>query len=350
MTFTSDLEAEPWRFDFYTVMRRFERSFADRPRIGDSASRRDEFLALGEDPYFEFPASTIAKADRDLRGRARVLVKFLGLLGPQGALPLATTEESYLWMLRHDDAFSRFLDILNHRFLQLFFRAWADARPVAQHDRPDADRFETYVGAMIGIGSAPYRGLDSVHDLDKLEFAGLIGPQAKSASRLRRFLAGLFHAEVEVDQFVGSWLEFERADRTLLAQRFCVLGVDALVGGAVFSVQDKFRIRIYTTDLAQYCRFLPSGDRCAPLADAVFFYIGEQLDWEVELAIPAGAVEPVRLGRFGQLGWTTWMAPRWSAEDQTTRRDARFHPAERLDRHRRRAAGAATGGAHHGRH
>ena len=39
-------------------------------------------------------------------------------------------------MLMRDDAFPRFLDILNHRFLQLFFRAWADARPVAQHDRP----------------------------------------------------------------------------------------------------------------------------------------------------------------------------------------------------------------------
>lgn len=349
MSFVDELEQEPWRFDFFTVMRRFERSFKDRPRIGDSASRRDEYVVLGEDPYLDFPASSLSKADRDLWGRSRVLVKFLGLLGPQGALPLATTEEAYTWLLTRDDAFPRFLDILNHRFLQLFFRAWADARPVAQHDRPDADRFETYVGAMIGIGSAPYRGLDSVNDLDKLRFAGLLGPQAKSASRLRGFLSGLFRVEVEVEQFVGSWLEFEKPERTVIGRRFCGLGIDVLVGGAVFSVQDKFRIRIYTKDLKQYCRFLPSGDRCAPLADAVFFYVGEQLDWEVELAIPAGAVEPVRLGRFGQLGWTTWMAPRWSAEDRTMRRDARFHPAERLDR-RRRAGGATTGGAEHGRH
>jgi type VI secretion system protein ImpH len=349
VTFASELEQEPWRFDFYAALRRIERSFKDRPRIGDSSSRRDEYLALGVDPYLEFPASTLSRVDQDLRGRVRIIVKFLGLLGPQGALPLATTEEAFAWMLARDDAFPRFLDILNHRFLQLFFRAWADARPVAQHDRPDADRFEAYVGAMIGIGSVPYRGLDAVHDLNKLEFAGLIAPQAKSASRLRSFLSGLLRAEVEIDQFVGSRLMFEDHERTLLGQRFCELGADALAGGSVFSVQDKFRIRIYTKDLKQYCRLLPSGNWCEPLADAVFFYLGGQLDWEVELAIPAGAVEQIRLGQFGQLGWTSWMGPCQGADDITVRRDARFHPAKRMDC-RRRAAGATTMGADNGRH
>ena len=89
----------------------------------------------------DFPASNLSKFERDADGRFQILVKFLGLLGPQGALPLATTEEAYSWNLMRDDAFPRFLDLLNHRFLQLFFRAWADARPIAQHDRPEADRF-----------------------------------------------------------------------------------------------------------------------------------------------------------------------------------------------------------------
>ena len=167
-------------------MRRLERSFADRPRIGDSASRRDEYVALGQDPYMDFPASNLSRFERETDGRFHVLVKFLGLLGPQGALPLATTEEAYAWNLMRDDAFPRFLDILNHRFLQLFFRAWSDARPIGQHDRPDADRFVTYVGAMIGIGS---RALSAISircpTPPSLLFAGLMAPQAKSASRLR---------------------------------------------------------------------------------------------------------------------------------------------------------------------
>ena len=61
-------------------------------------------------------------------------------------------------------------------------------------------------------------------------------------------------------------------------------------------------------DSRSIMRFLPTGDLCEPLADAVFFYIGDQLDWDVELAIPAGAVEPVAArhssaSSAGPAGW-----------------------------------------------
>jgi type VI secretion system protein ImpH len=335
VSFRDDLMKEPWRFDFFTVMRRFERHHEDRPRIGRAAARRDEYVVLGEDPYLEFAASNLSKVDLDAQGRVRVLSRFLGLLGPQGALPLSTTEETFHWHLERDDAFARFLDILNHRFLQLFYRAWADARPIVQHDRPDDDRFLTYLGSQIGIGSDPYRNLDSVPDLTKQAYAGLVAPKAKSASRLRALIEGLFRIEADVDEFVGSRLTFEREDRTLLGKRHCRLGEDALVGGSVYSVEDKIRVRLFAADLDQYRRFLPTGDLAEPLHDAVFMMIGEELDWDVELALPAGQAKPVRLGGFGQLGWTTWVAPKWTEDDTTMRRDARFHPAERMKQKRR---------------
>ena len=180
MTFLGRLKAEPWRFDFFTVLRHLERASMDRPRIGDSAARREEYVTLGQDPYMDFPASNLARVEQNDGKPLTVLVKYLGLLGPQGALPLAITEEAYHYLLAQDDAFPRFLDIFNNRFIQLFFRAWADSRPIAQHDRPDADRFFAYIGSAIGVGSTPYHGLDSVADAAKLQFAGLLGSQAKS--------------------------------------------------------------------------------------------------------------------------------------------------------------------------
>jgi type VI secretion system protein ImpH len=338
VTFIPEAIEEPFRFDFFAAMRLLERSHKDRPRIGDSASLRDEYVMLGQDPYMDFPASNLSKVESLPDGRLRVYVKFLGLLGPQGALPLATTEEVYSWWLMRDDAFPRFLDLLNHRFLQLFFRAWADARPIAQHDRPDADRFKTYIGAVIGTGSRPYQDLDTVPDAAKMAFAGLIGSQAKGASRLRSCIAGLFGVAVEIDEFVGSHLVIEESERSFIGRSNSSLGIDLLMGASVFSVQDKFRIRIFTRNMAQYVGFLPTGGRCEPLADLVFFYVGDQLDYEVELAIPAGEVEPVRLGAAGQLGWTSWMSPNWAKTDQAYRCDARFHPAEILKQKRQRAA------------
>jgi type VI secretion system protein ImpH len=336
VTEIDNMKEEPWRFDFFTVMRRLERTYRNQPRIGDSSARREEFVQLGQDPFMEFPASNLSRVTVDNQG-LRIFVKFLGLLGPQGALPLTTTEESLSWFLMRDEAFPRFLDLFNHRFLQLFFRAWADARPIAQHERPKDDRFIAYIGSMIGVGTNPHRDLDTVPDPAKLAFAGLISPQAKSASRLKGFISGLFNVEVDVEEFVGSWLAFDARDRSRLGQSNSGLGTSMSLGASIFSVQDKIRIRIYTKNVAQYQRFLPTGDLCEPLADAVFFYIGDQLEWEVELAIPAGAVVPSKLGTFGQIGYTSWMSPNWTSKDPY-RRDARFYPAERVRRKARAAA------------
>ena len=340
MTFLRNLEAEPWRFDYFTVLRHLERTYKDSPRISDSAARREEYVQFGQDPYMEFPASNLARAVQGDNQPLKLFVKFLGLLGPQGALPLATTEEAYHFVLAQDDAFARFLDVFNNRFIQLFFRAWADSRPIVQHDRPAADRFVAYIGSAIGLGSRPYQNLDSVPDAVKLGFAGLLGSQVKCASRLAGAVCGMFNVRAEVDEFVGTRLVIEPAEWTHLGEGYSTLGQDALLGRSIFSVQDKIRIRIFVRDLAQYLRFLPSGDLCEPLADLVFFYNGDQLDWDTELAIPSGAVEPIKLGRFGQLGWTSWMAPNWTLSE-AYRRDARFHPAERM-RHKRAADAAQT--------
>ncbi len=338
MTLRSDLEREPWAHDLFAILRAIERSHPDRPRIGDSASSRDEYVRLGEDPYLDFPASNISRTDQDREGRLRLYVKFLGLLGPQGPLPLSTTSEAYGWWLARDDSFARFLDLFNNRFLQLFFRAWADARPIAQHDRPDLDRFAAYLGSAIGIGSPIYQGLDSVPDTAKLAFAGLLAPKAKSATRLRGALGGLFAVDVDIEEFVGTHLPFDQSDRSRLGQKHATLGVDLLVGASVFSVEDKIRLRIATKNMSEYERFLPSGDRCEPVADLVFFYLGHELDWDLELALPAREVRPVSLGRFGRLGYTTWIQKKEDAPTEGYRRDARFHPAERIAKRRQASA------------
>jgi type VI secretion system protein ImpH len=340
------LFSEPWRFDLLDVLRRQERRNPSKPRIGDSRTLMDEYVEITQDPYLEFPASTLAAAERRENGRTRLTARFLGMFGPQGALPLTTTEETYHWLLQRDDAFPRFADIFQRRFLSLFFRAWADARPIAQHDRPDRDRFVAYIGSMIGIGSAPYRGADSLHDFAKMEFAGLIAPKAKSASRLRRMIAGLFDVKVEIDEFVGSWLTMEKSDRTRLGQAQSALGGDCIVGASVFSVCDKFRVRVFVKSFEQYTTFLPGAALSRQIADAVFLQLGDEYDWDVELAIPAGEVTPVRLGGGARLGWTSWMSPNWAQSDQTIRTDARFHVVSRLAHDRAKGEGESDGRRH----
>jgi type VI secretion system protein ImpH len=251
------------------------------------------------------------------------------MFGPQGALPLTTTDEAYAWLRARDDAFPRFVDIFQGRFLALFFRAWADARPIAQNDRPGEDRFRDYVGSVIGLGAAWFKNRDSVHDFVKLEYAGLMAPRVKSVSRLRFFLTGLVGSRVEIDEFVGAWLTLDEGERSRLGDARCGLGTDCMLGASAFTVSDKFRVRVYARDFGHYEQFLPGAPLADQIADAVFAYVGDEYDWDLELAIPAGEIRAARLGAGARLGWTGWMAPNWSKADQHWRADARFHLVSR---------------------
>jgi type VI secretion system protein ImpH len=337
VTFRADLVAEPWRFDLLSVMRRLERENPRKPRIGDARKLADEYVSLGENPFFEFPDSTIEGASIDPSGVVRLKTRFLGMFGPQGALPLTTTEEAYGWLRDRDDAFPRFVDIFQRRFLELFFRAWADAHPVSQNDRPGEDRFHTYIGAMIGIGAPAFQNADSIPDPSKLEFAGLLAPRVKSASRLRSFLTRFLRTRVEIEEFVGAWLMLDPGDCTRLGAANSLLGVDCVAGASMYGVSDKFRVRVFVRNIEHFRQFLPGTSLAEQIADAIFLYIGAEYDWDMELAIPAGEITPVRLGESVQLGWTSWMAPNWSNTDETIRTDARFHVVSRIAQQRRGA-------------
>jgi type VI secretion system protein ImpH len=60
---------------------------------------------------------------------------------------------------------------------------------------------------------------------------------------------------------------------------------------------------------ADYSRLLPysGGDSMKRLIDIVRNYIGEELDWDVNLVLRKEEVPPLELGTQGRLGLTTWL-------------------------------------------
>lgn len=308
MSFDARIAKAPWAQDLFALMRRMEAVNADRPRIGDSVTAREIYLQLGQAPHLHFPASNIHSYRPAGQGApARALVHFFGMLGPMGPLPLSTTEEALRWFNDRDDAFARFLDVFNHRFIELFYRAFADARPAEQAARPAEDRFADYVGSAIGIGRPVFRGLDSLPDFEKLRFAGLLAPRTPSAPRIEGLVAGIFGQRAEVIEFVGETLEIPAEERTRLGSADAGLGTGALLGARVISVDHKFRLRLFTDTLAVYENFLPDGAWHRRLADTLANAVGLEYAWDVELVLPAAALRPVCLGRYGRLGWTGWM-------------------------------------------
>ena len=143
----ASLLREPARFDFLRTLRRLEAAHVSKPRLGESFKAKDEPVRLGQEPDTRFAPATIAGFNQGTGGRApRLLVYFLGLLGPNGPLPIHLTEYARDRLRNADDpTFARFLDVFNHRMLELFYRAWAQAHPTVSFDRPERGRFRVYL-------------------------------------------------------------------------------------------------------------------------------------------------------------------------------------------------------------
>jgi type VI secretion system protein ImpH len=311
LTFFAELSEAPYRYDFYETLRRIECLFADRPRWGEAKLPADEPVRLGQDPDLAFAPSPLAAFEQKAGRAPRLQVRLFGLLGPNGPLPIHLTEYTRERLRNaNDPTLSRFLDVFHHRFLAMFYRAWAQAQPHVSRDRPDDDHFARHVAALIGLLLPSCRGRDAVPDVAKLFHSGGLTRHVRHAEGLAVILREFFKVPVEVEQFVGHWMLLGPGEQTALARDGAVLGAGAVLGRRVWDRQHKFRIHLGPLTLAQYESFLPGGTMLEKLVDWARLYLSFELDWDVRLVLAMDEVPPLTLGRSGRLGWTTWLGTR----------------------------------------
>ena len=335
LAFFEALADAPYRFDFYQTLHRLECLYRDQPRWGMALRPADERIRLGQDPDLSFAPAPLASFDRGQEGRPpRLQVRLFGLLGPNGPMPLHFTE--YVReRLRNagDPTLSRFLDIFHHRFLALFYRAWAQAQPHVSRDRPDSDRFAVYIGSFIGLAPPAFRRRDRVPDVAKLFHVGTLIRQVRNSDGLAAILQQFFKVPARIDEFVGHWMRLGPGEITRLGRPGASLGRGAVVGSRVWDRQHKFRVRLGPLTLDEYERFLPPKprvrSRSAPAADVaragagalgelvdwVRLYDCFERDWDLRLRLKRADVPRLTLGRGGRLGWTTWLGLRTTDAD-----------------------------------
>lgn len=316
LTHFAQLSRSPEKHHIFHALRIIEATYKDAPRLGESRRPRQDKVRLGQEAELSFPPSTIRSFQEGKDGGpARLINRFFGLFGPHGPLPLHLTEYARDRQRNYrDHTFVAFANMLTHRLMSLLYRAWSSGQPAPSFDRGDNDPVERKVAAIAGYHGTNLRQRDEFPDVAKRHFAGLLSQGPKNAEGLVSILSAFFDAKVEVEEFVGTWLELESEDRWALGSK-SGLGQETSIGSQVWTRSAKFRLRIGPLSLEEYKRLLPGTPSQRRLAAIVRSYVGPALDWDVNLILKADEVPPSVIGESTQLGHVSWMDRGTSTED-----------------------------------
>ena len=327
------LRHAPEAVDLFALLRFVEAGADDRPRLGYSRTPRDDAVRLGQYPSTIFaPTAVFSIEPRGRRAAPTIRVLSLGLFGPNGPLPLHITEYVRDRIRNQNDpTLVAFADIFHHRILSLFYRAWADAQPTVQMDRPHNNRFSLHLGSLSGLGMASTRQRGSVEDDAKLFATGQFVRLTRNPEGICRVLSHYFQVPARLQEYIRSWIEIPSHDRTRLsgAALSNQLGFGAVAGARVPDVQSRFRLELGAMSLANYERFLPGADNNVRLRDWVRDYVGMEFKWDVNLLLRANEVPSAQLGGRGRLGWTMWVGSRRTRQPA---RDLRLDPERDCER------------------
>jgi type VI secretion system protein ImpH len=395
-TVAEHLFREFYEFDFFQAVRLLEMMDPRRAPVGRDVDPAVEAVRFRSHLSTSFPPSHVQglvdpftnpppNEPRAPHTVPIMSVAFLGLTGPQGAMPVHYT--MLLQRLVRDGqgtgrtALRDWLDLFNHRAVSLFFRAWEKYRfdvpflryarylkysrhpetlpridvpfrrdvPATEKIPPftvEEDPFTQCLTCFVGLGVPQLRHklavtvlppkaasedvfedarrerlpLVRIEDLAVLHYGGLFAQHPRSALGLQAILNDYFRLPVRVRQLTGQWLKLGAASQSTLDDDGGLrLGVNSVIGEAVWDLMSKFTLRVGPLTYAQFVELLPDPTPVPKrksfflLSQFTKLFVGPDFDFDVQLVLKAEEVPECQLlepeeGELGtRLGWNTWV-------------------------------------------
>ena len=312
---------------FFALLRALE---TPGNRFGRAGSAASEPARLGQRARLAIATRDIAGYRPSAGGRPPAVdVEVLGLFGPEGALPLHLTRwvlarQSQRWFddggTAADTTFLDFCNLLQHRMLALYWRAWADARPEVAAGHGPGGRAQAMCAALAGIGLPGLAGPGRDTDLKLRHATGLAAAQ-QAPERLTRLLSDLIGAPVRLVEFVGHWLAIPPALQSRLGRAHALLGRGAVAGALSFQRQGRAELRVGPVGLDLYLRLVADPGLRARLRHAIRFAAGEEIAFDLRPVLASAGKPAPRLGE-ARLGHTLWLPSRRERDGDDLRQAA----------------------------
>ena len=324
-------------FDFFQAIRLLEHLTPEAQAVGFRGPASREAIHFRPDVSVGFPPTDVrritAKTDAQTGAPCYgVDVTFMGLYGVSTPLPLhyaidilracnpykpGTSSEDEpghppRTLAPGDDTSPQrdFLDILHHRLVSLFYRAWSKYHYDATYGDKRFDVLTRYLLWLIGL--SPELAADDlvVDPVRMIRYAGVLTQHPRSAVMLEGVLTDYWDGlKTEVTQFAGRWVAVPQEDQNRIGRVNATLGENLTVGADVYDLSGAFSISLGPVDWATYLRFLPDTVDHAQTRALVRLYRPDPLAFTVQVRLQAQQVPPLRLSSddsAGRLGYTSW--------------------------------------------
>lgn len=296
-------------------MRVLEKIYPERRAVGRDALPDEEVVRFRSRITLDFPSSEIHQiSERTNNGDEapvlEMLVNFMGLVGPSGALPTHYSELVLDRIRYRDTAMWAFLDIFTHRSVSMFYRAWAKYRFPVNYERGN-DELTSFLFDIAGLGTRGLRGKMALEDESLLPYAALIAQKPHSVNSIENIIEDYFGIEAKVEQFHGQWISLSPTDLAKLGSANNSLGRNVIAGSRIWDQQSKIRLRLGPLTLQKYQGFLPNGSAHKTLKSIIDLMVGTEFDYDMRLCLAhqqiPKTVLTTRALRRPMLGWTSFL-------------------------------------------
>jgi type VI secretion system protein ImpH len=326
-----ELYQHPHRFEFFQAVRllrllRMRERGEDAARdLGEDSAPLQECVHLKGDLSHRFPTGEVTSIEIDGKDGIPVLsVAAMGLYGAQGVLPLHDTQR-LIDSRRDAKAETSFLDLFNHRILSLFYRAWAkhylplnyeQSFRQFPYDRNDYNKLDVVSSSLLSIAGG---GLQSLRnrldfaDTNLIYFAAHFSRCPKSASSLAQMIRAIFEVPVRITHFIGQWLFLDENSRSEMPSPAMTIGQNAelgkgfILGDRVWDIGGKFRVTVGPLKYSEMLGLCPWEPSLRRLFQLVKSYVGQHLEFDVQLELEGSEIPSLELGGLHALGVNCWL-------------------------------------------
>jgi len=308
------LFSEPYSFDFFQAVRILGWLQPGRSPVGLHSHPHSEIVRFGANPILHFPASAIQSLSRHPDACPTMVVNFMGLFGPLGALPNYITELIGSRLRAKDTTLLAFLNLFNHRVTSFFYQAWERNHFWAAYERDRKDPLTACLFSVIGFGTPGLHHRQPVEDESFIYYSGLFALMPKSALALECVLGDYFDIPVEVEPFIGTWRTLAEPDHCVFGSEVpesTQVGLGAVVGEEIWDQGSRVRLKLGPLSAVRYAEFLPNGAAWPALRAIARTFCGNDLEFEVQLILRREEVPACQLRNPADnalcLGWHTWI-------------------------------------------